>query len=146
MVRSLSCIWTIDPWGTSLPTKSLPFSIILGYYCYIIKKKKKILLIIFPSLVSNNHVNLVISFWMKFHDTLIFLPPWPWTLLCLISLTRFGLSKSIILSWGDIYIIYIVIMLTKMCWQTTLVTLWCTKENCIYCRVLPQPSYKNIMM
>ena len=37
-------------------------------------------------------------------------------------------------------------MLTTTCLQTTLVTSWCTKENCTYFRVLPRLYYKNIMM
>ena len=42
----------------------------------------------------------LISFQMPSLNTLISLPPWPWTLLCPTFLTKFSLSRSTILSWG----------------------------------------------
>ena len=62
-------------------------------------------------------------------NTLISQPPWPWTQLHPTSLTRFGSSKSTILSWQGTGIMHTVSMLTTKCWWMTFVTSWCRKEK-----------------
>ena len=59
---------------------------------------------------------------------------------------RFGLSKSRILSWGGTAITYVVSMLTKICWQMTLVTSWLTKDDCIYYGVFSGWFLENIIL
>ena len=135
LVRSSLYIWTIHPLHTSW--HNWIFS--LANY-----DELRILLILFYSVVSYTPRDLLISFQMQSLKTLIFLPSWLWTLLCMTSLTRFGLSRSTILSWGGTGITFTVSMLTTMCWQTALVTPWHTEENCIYCGVSSRPSYESI--
>ena len=97
----------------------------------------------FPSVVFSIPWDLLTSFWIQFLTTMIFWPPWPWTLLCPTSLIRFGSSRSIVLSWGGIGIMFMINIQPTMYWKITLVISWCTREYCIYFRVLPRPYYEN---
>ena len=137
MVRSLLCIWTIDPLYISL--HNWVFTLI--YY-----DKLKTLLIFFYGVLSNIPRDLLTFFYMWSFETLVFLPPWSWMLPCLNSLTRFGSSRSTILSCRGIVITHVVSLLTTICWQMILVTSWGTKANCTYSRVLKILSNENIMI